>query len=199
MFIIIIIIITHIWHWLQDKNNKQSKRSAWKLLVKSFCTLLQSFSDLAWEVLAGLGERLWSEERWRSHCTGQQGVSSLELVADPKVSYFNVFILTNQQVRRLNVAVNDFLIVYCREDEKTSSFLLTAQTTDRKLHVRVVFGLTVLNSSKHVLEVEASLLLIQGFISWDLHYCPVDTPINITTHVHQTWDIIYELLWKKRN
>lgn len=87
-----------------------------------------SLSDLAREVLAGLGERLWSKECRRSHRAGQQGVGSLKLVADSKVSDFNVSILANQQVRWLNITVNDLLIVYCREVERTSSFLSTANS-----------------------------------------------------------------------
>lgn len=85
-------------------------------------------SDLSWEVLAGLGERLWSQECRSSHCARQQGVSSLKLVADPKVSYFNVSIITNQQVRWLNITVNDLLIVYFREEARTSSFVSTANS-----------------------------------------------------------------------
>lgn len=111
----------HPWLWVLRSLKMHWLFRHWTYLDIQHCRV----SDLAREVLAGLGECLWSEECRRSHRAGQQGVSSLKLVTDSKVGDFNVSVLTNQQVRWLNVSVNDLLIVYCREVERTS-FLSTA-------------------------------------------------------------------------
>ncbi len=69
--------------------------------------------NLSREVLAGLWEGLWGEKRWRPNCAGQEGIRSLKLVTDPKVCNFNMAIFPQNQVGRLDVPMNDFLVMYC--------------------------------------------------------------------------------------
>lgn len=70
---------------------------------------------LSTEALAGIRNGLRGHER-RGPCrAGQLGVVPLKLVADAEVSNLHMAVVPQEQVGRLDVPVDDLLIVHCRE------------------------------------------------------------------------------------
>lgn len=87
-----------------------------------------SGSHLSTEALAGIGNGLRGHERRGPGCAGQLGVVPLKLVADPEVGDLHMAIVPQEQVGRLDVPVDDLLIVHCRESGYSVGWGAAAQS-----------------------------------------------------------------------
>lgn len=69
-------------------------------------------AHLSTEALPCVGEGLRSHESRSASGAGQQSVAAFKLVADPKVCYLHVAIIAQQEVRGLDIPVDDLLVVH---------------------------------------------------------------------------------------
>lgn len=75
-------------------------------------------AHLSAEALAGLWQGLWCHEGWRPGRAGQQSVVALELVAHSEVCDLQVAVVAQQQVGRLDVPVDDLLVMHWEKQKE---------------------------------------------------------------------------------
>lgn len=75
---------------------------------------------LSTEAFARIWNRLRSHEGWCPSSTGKLGVTPFKLIADSKIRYFDMPIISQEQVGWLDVTMNDLLIVHYKGDGKGS-------------------------------------------------------------------------------
>lgn len=73
---------------------------------KQLCVYLSA------EALAVVRQRLWGHKSRSPSRAGEQGIVSLELVTNAKISDLHMAVISQQQVRGLDVPVDDLLIVH---------------------------------------------------------------------------------------
>lgn len=79
------------------------------------CGSDRASSHLPREVNPVFRQGFRGQERRRSHCAGQEGISPLKLVTDSKVCDLDVSVFSHQQVGWFDVSVDDLLVMDCRQ------------------------------------------------------------------------------------